>query len=164
MNYFPIMSNRFKKTLLSGTIEDEIENIFKILEEGFHPQITNQGQKFPKINMYEDDSSYIIEIALSGINSKDVNLFYDEKTGHLDISYEKKSDDTTTTDTNEFKCLIREISNKNFRRKISFFKPIDPDTFNAEHDKETGIIKLSVKKKQDTDNNIKKEIKITQRK
>jgi HSP20 family protein len=104
---------------------------------------------FPKVNVSENDSDYIVEIAIAGFDKEDINL--ELKNNCLYINAGKKEDNKE-----ENKYILREISSRSFNRIIKFPENIKEDVIEATYEK--GVIKITLVKNIEKDE--EKSIKI----
>jgi HSP20 family protein len=93
---------------------------------------------FPKVNIYESDSNYDVEIMVAGYNKEDINL--EIKDNSLLI----KSDVSSEKEDSRENCIRKEISCRNFRRFVRFPKKVDASLVDCKY--VNGIIKCSVGK------------------
>lgn len=102
-------------------------------------------QQYPPYNLIKyKDGSYKIEIAMAGIDKKDVNVSLTQD-GKLTIAHVKKGpDDSIDLDTAQY--LHRGISGRNFER--SFFLENGIEVKAAEYD--NGILSIYLYKTQDS--------------
>ncbi len=94
----------------------------------------------PKINVYETDDSYEVKIAVADFDKEDLEL--ELKDNVLLIKGNKKEN----YESDDKKCLVREISSRSFRRVINFTKEVDVD--NIKCDYENGIVNCVIGKKE----------------
>lgn len=108
---------------------------------------------FPKVNVFETDNEYNVEIAVAGFSKDDVKL--ELKDNDLLISADKKEQDGESKN----KYLRQEISYRSFKRVVRFPYLVDADKVAAEY--KDGIIyfKVEKKKEQNKDSGIPIEVK-----
>jgi HSP20 family protein len=106
----------------------------------------------PKINVYETDDNYEVKIAVADFNKDDLEL--ELKDNVLLIKGSKKED----YESDDKKCLVREISSRSFRRVINFTKEVDVDNIKCNY--ENGIVNCVIGKQkiEDKDSPIKIDI------
>jgi HSP20 family protein len=103
--------------------------------EALQPKVS-----FPKVNVFETEKDYSVEIAVAGFDKDDVNL--ELKDNCLLIKSDKKEE---TCEEDDKKCLMREVSYRSFRRVVRF--PSDIDTNSVDCNYKDGIIKCVIGKK-----------------
>ena len=115
-------------------------NFDNVLQEILNPQsIQDNEVNLPKMNIYEDENSYLIKTVIPGVNKKDISLSLDNNT--LVIF------GTTSQENNEKLTRLRsEISFKDFKRRISLPKDSDRQSISA--NLINGILEIVIKKKQ----------------
>jgi len=99
--------------------------IFSSLFVGFDGLFKNmtemsQGSKslpsYPPYNVLQDGDDYVIEIALAGINKKDVDITLQEST--LTVSYESSEDEGDNK-------LYKGIAQRSFKRQFNLSEDIE---------------------------------------
>ena len=115
-------------------------NFDNVLQEILNPQSLQENQvNLPKMNIYEDENSYLIKTVIPGVDKKDISLSPDNNT--LVIF------GTTSQENNEKLTRLRsEISFKDFKRRISLPKDSDRQSISA--NLINGILEIVIKKKQ----------------
>ncbi len=115
-------------------------NFDNVLQEILNPQsIQDNEVNLPKMNIYEDENSYLIKTVIPGVDKKDISLSLDNNT--LVIF------GTTSQENNEKLTRLRsEISFKDFKRRISLPKDSDRQSISA--NLINGILEIVIKKKQ----------------
>ena len=104
--------------------------IFSSLFVGFDGLFKNmsemsQGSKslpsYPPYNVLQDGDDYVIEIALAGINKKDVDITLQEST--LTVSYESSEDEGDNK-------LYKGIAQRSFKRQFNLSEDIEVEGAN----------------------------------
>ena len=104
--------------------------IFSALFVGFDGLFKNmaemsQGSKslpsYPPYNVLQDGDDYVIEIALAGINKKDVDITLQEST--LTVSYESSEDEGDNK-------LYKGIAQRSFKRQFNLSEDIEVEGAN----------------------------------
>ena len=99
--------------------------IFSSLFVGFDGLFKNmsemsQGSKslpsYPPYNVLQDGDDYVIEIALAGINKKDIDITLQERT--LTVSYESSEDEGDNK-------LYKGIAQRSFKRQFNLSEDIE---------------------------------------
>jgi len=96
----------------------------------------------PRVNIFETDDAYRIELAAPGLKKEDYKIQLNNDV--LSISAEKSE---TKTDESE-KCTKKEFSYTSFSRSFTLPESADKDSISAKTD--DGILKISVKKKDES--------------
>lgn len=95
----------------------------------------------PKVNIKEDDSSFVVEVAAPGMSKSDFNINLDHNV--LTISAEKKEDKKEE----DGKFTRREFAYRSFQRSFTMPETADGDKINARY--ENGVLYLSIPKKKE---------------
>lgn len=112
----------------------------------FFSDIQPHKSNFPKIDVYETEDSYDVEIAVAGYNKDDVDL--ELKDNAFIIKADVSTSDEDCDD--DKRCIRREISRRSFRRFVRFPRKIDASNVNCKYD--NGIIYCSIGKLKDVNN------------
>lgn len=128
--------NRFRSDM-DELFESFFLGKFGVMDTEIFNDMQSHKSEFPKINVSETDSSYVVDIAIAGFNKDDVSLKLRKHA--LDISSGKKEEEKVE----EKNYLRREISLRSFNRTIGFPKPITDEATASYAD---GIIKVEIKK------------------
>lgn len=115
----------------------------------FNPEQKN-GNCAPSVNIYNQESSFIIEMAVPGIAKEDFNISLEQQT--LKIIADAKENEVA-----DDKFLRREFSLSGVNRSFALPKNIDIENISA--DFSNGILKVTLPRKQETI--VKKEISIS---
>ncbi|MGC1244170.1 MAG: Hsp20/alpha crystallin family protein [Chryseosolibacter sp.] len=95
----------------------------------------------PKVNIKEDDSSFVVEVAAPGMSKSDFTIKLDHNV--LTISAEKKEDKKEE----DGKFTRREFAYRTFERSFTMPETADGDNINARY--ENGVLYLSIPKKKE---------------
>ena len=93
----------------------------------------------PAVNISEDNQEYRIEVAVPGLNKKDVKI--DLHNNVLTISSEKKED----TEEKKEDYMRREFYYSSFKRSFTLPETVDRDKIKASHNE--GILTVNIPKK-----------------
>ena len=102
--------------------------IFSSLFVGFDRLFENMAQmsagskslpSYPPYNVVKDGDRYVIEVALAGIDKKDLDVKVQENT--LSIAYESSSNKEESSDNK----LYRGIAQRSFRRQFSLAEDVE---------------------------------------
>ena len=119
-----------------GQFEREFEKFFK---EPFFSMASPSNRTFPKINIREFDTKYVVEVATPGFKKEDIVAYF--KDGCLHIT----SEDTKREVEVKNHYVHKEISNRSFHRIIPFSEEINNDKVEATYN--NGILFITIKKK-----------------
>jgi HSP20 family protein len=106
----------------------------------------------PAVNVYENDTSYRIELAVPGLKKKDIMINLNNDI--LKISAEIEAE----VETENEKCTKREYSYKSFSRSFTLPESVDKEKIDAEAI--DGILKITIMKKEEEIVKPPREIKI----
>lgn len=95
----------------------------------------------PAIDLYEKDDTLIAEVALAGIDPKNVQIHIEDNVLNIEGSMEKK---TEVDDANYYR---KEVRSGSFHRVISLPATVNATGTTAEYDK--GILKITMPKKEE---------------
>ncbi|MCD4792600.1 MAG: Hsp20/alpha crystallin family protein [Bacteroidales bacterium] len=128
-----------KRNINSPYFPDWLEDFFS--GEVFNPLIKSRVSSVPMVNVFENDNSFRIEVAVPGMNKEDIKINIDNDI--IKISAELESE---LENENE-KCTKREYSYNSFSR--SFTLPESADTEKIDAKSVDGVLKITIKKKQE---------------
>jgi len=128
-----------RKNYGSPGFSDWLEDFFS--GEVFNPLIKSRVASVPMVNVFENDQSFRIEVAVPGINKEDIKI-------NLDSDVIKISADLNNDIENENeKCTKREYSYKSFSRSFTLPESADANSIKAES--VNGILKITIMKKEE---------------
>ena len=93
----------------------------------------------PKLNVSETDEKYEVEISAAGFNKEDIELEVRDNTLFIKCEH---NEEKTDSDKN---YLMKEISQRSFKRVLRFPKKIDAEAITCEY--QNGIVHMDVGKK-----------------
>ncbi|MCK9474273.1 Hsp20/alpha crystallin family protein [Sulfurimonas sp.] len=133
-----------------GRFNDLVENMYSFMDYAWNNwsistevfETLQPKGSFPKINVFETDKDYTVEIAVAGFEKDDVNL--ELKDNCLFIKSDKKEETCSEEDPDK-KCLMKEVSYRSFRRVIRFASDVDTNVIDCNY--KDGIIKCVIGKK-----------------
>src|ERR1035437_2248521 len=114
-----------------------------IFDDDFFPVLSNRTSSMPAVNIREDDKNYVLDLAIPGIEKKD-----------LTISSEKKNESEESKDGYKRK----EFSYSAFCR--SFYIPENVNREKIEANYKDGILSVALPKQEEEKNKITKKIEI----
>ena len=136
-DFFPVLSDIFDNDIFSGN--NWIGRTF--------------NQVSPAVNIKESSKEFNIEFAAPGFKKEDFKINLEENI--LTIAAEK---DNEKNEENE-RFTRKEFSYSSFSRSFTLPNTINSEKIDAKYD--SGILKLSISKKDESNSIPKKEIKIT---
>ena len=121
-----------------------------VLDQLFYNPEQRKGNSAPSVNIYNQESSFVVELAVPGYAKEDFNISLEQQT--LKISAEAKENEVA-----DDKFLRREFALSGVNRSFALPKNIDIENISA--DFSNGILKVILPRKQETI--VKKEISIS---
>ena len=118
---------RRRSNLARYGLVDFTDPIFSSLYVGFDRLFENMAQlsagskslpSYPPFNVVQDGNQYVIEVALAGIDKKDLDVKVQENT--LRIAYDSSKEKSDDNDK-----LYRGIAQRSFRRQFSLSEDIE---------------------------------------
>lgn len=132
----------------SNMLPDWFENFFQ--EPEFRR--TTPVSTIPPVNIYEKDDRFEIDMAIPGMDKKDVKIKLDNDT--LVIFSEKEHQVSKDEET----CTKQEFSYSNFSR--SFTLPESADTEKISASSDNGLLKITINKRDESVTKPEREIEI----
>jgi HSP20 family protein len=124
-----------------------------IFDDNFLPVFTKSSGSMPALNIREDEKSYILDLAVPGIDKKDLQIDMNEDV--LTISHEFKNESGEEKDGYKRK----EFSYTAFSR--SFYVPEDANREKIEANYKDGILTVTLPKLEEEKNKITRKIEIS---
>jgi len=124
-----------------------------LFDDDFFPVFQNRTSSMPAVNIREDEKNYILELAVPGIDKKDLKIDINEDV--LTISSETKIE----TEENKDGYKRKEFSYSSFCR--SFYIPENVNRDNIEANYKDGILTIGLPKQEVEKNNITRQVKIS---
>ena len=124
-----------------------------IFDDDFFPVLSNRTSSMPSVNIREDEKNYILELAVPGIDKKDLKIDINEDV--LTISSETKNE----SEENKDGYKRKEFSYSSFCR--SFYIPENVNRNIIEANYKDGILSVSLPKQEEEKNKITRQIKIS---
>ncbi len=116
-----------------------------LMNEFFRPDwfggMETLNNTVPAVNIKENDKDFELELAIPGFKKEDFNIEVDENI--LTISSEVKSEN----ESKEHNYTKREFSYASFKRAFTLPETVDEDNINANY--ESGILRLSLPKREE---------------
>ena len=124
-----------------------------IFDDDFFPVLTSRTSSMPAVNIKEDEKSYILELAVPGMDKKDLKIDINEDV--LTISSETKNE--TEEEKDGYKR--KEFSYSSFCRSFYIPDNVNRDKIGASY--KDGILNVELPKLEEGKNKITKQIKIS---
>jgi len=124
-----------------------------LFDDDFLPVLTNRTSSMPAVNIREDEKNYVLELAVPGIEKKDLKIDINEDV--LTISSENKSESEESRDGYKRK----EFSYSSFCR--SFYIPENANRDKIEASYKDGILTVELPKQEEEKNKISRQVKIS---
>ena len=124
-----------------------------IFDDDFFPVVSDRTSSMPAVNIREDEKSYVLDLAIPGMDKKDLKIDINEDV--LTISSETKSETEDSKDGYKRK----EFSYSSFYR--SFYIPENVEREKIEANYKDGILSVALPKQKEEKNKITREIKIS---
>jgi HSP20 family protein len=124
-----------------------------IFDDDFFPGLSNRTSSMPAVNIKEDDKNYVLDLAVPGIDKKDLKIDINEDV--LTISSETKTESEESRDGYKRK----EFSYSEFCR--SFYIPENVNREKIEANYKDGVLSVSLPKQEEEKNKITRKIEIS---
>ncbi len=120
---------------------NEVENLWDNFfnDDKFIPMASRSIPMMPPMDVYDDKDNVYVDVALSGVDPKDVNIEIENGLLCVSGNVEKK------TEIDEKNYYKKEIRRSAFSRKIAL--PSEVDSEKAQATYTNGVLKISVPKK-----------------
>ena len=124
-----------------------------IFDDDFFPVLSNRTSSMPAVNIREDEKNYVLDLAVPGIDKKDLKIDMNEDV--LTISSETKNESEDSKDGYKRK----EFSYSAFCR--SFYIPENVNREKIEANYKDGILTVSLPKQDEEKTKITRQIEIS---
>jgi HSP20 family protein len=124
-----------------------------IFDDDFFPVLSNRTNSMPAVNIREDEKNYVLDLAVPGIEKKDLKIDMNEDV--LTISSEIKNESEESKDGYKRK----EFSYSAFCR--SFYIPENVNREKIEANYKDGVLSVSLPKQDEEKTRISKKIEIS---
>ena len=125
----------------------------RFFNDDYFPVLHNSTSSMPAVNIMEDDIKYSLELAVPGIDKKDLKIDINEDV--LTISSESKHD----TEENRDGYKRKEFSYSSFCR--SFYIPENVNRDNIEANYKDGILTVGLPKQEEDKSRVSRQINIS---
>jgi HSP20 family protein len=122
-------------------------------EDGLLPSVSNRTTTLPAVNIKEDEKSFVLDLAVPGIDKKDLKIEIQEDM--LTVSSESKTENEESQDG--FKR--KEFSYSSFCR--SFYIPENVNREKIQASYKDGILSVELPKQDEEKTKLSKQIKIS---
>ena len=124
-----------------------------LFDDDFFPVLSNRSSSMPAVNIREDEKNYVLELAIPGIDKKDLKIDVNEDV--LTISSETKNE--TEESSNGYKR--KEFSYTSFCRSFYVPENVNRDKIDANY--KDGVLSVELPKQEEEKNKIARQIKIS---
>ena len=121
-------------------------------DDDFFPGLSNRSSSMPAVNIREDEKNYILDLAVPGIDKKDMKIDINEDV--LTISTETKNE----TEENREGYKRKEFSYSSFCR--SFYIPENVNSDKIEANYKDGVLTVGLPKQEEEKSKITRQVKI----
>jgi HSP20 family protein len=125
-----------------------------LFDDDFFPTFSHRTSSMPAVNIKEDDKNYFLELAVPGIDKKDLKIDINDE-DVLTISSETKVENEETQDGYKRK----EFSYSSFCR--SFYLPENVNRDKIEANYKDGVLTVGLPKQEQEKNKISRQVKIS---
>jgi len=137
-------------TISKRTYSPFLSNLF---DDDFFPVLSSRTSSMPAVNIKENEKNYTLELAVPGIDKKDLKIDINEDV--LTISSETKNE--TEEDKDGYKR--KEFSYSSFCRSFYIPENVNRDKIVASY--KDGILNVELPKQEEEKNKITRQIKIS---
>lgn len=123
-----------------------------LFDDDFFPVLSQRNSLKPAVNIREDEKNYVLDLAIPGIDKKDLKI--DMKDDVLTISSETRKEDEQENDGYK----RREFSYTSFCRSFYIPENVNQDKIAASY--KDGILSITLPKQEEAKNKKVKEISI----
>ncbi|MGD0755911.1 MAG: Hsp20/alpha crystallin family protein [Bacteroidales bacterium] len=124
-----------------------------IFDDDLFPVLSNRTSSMPSVNIREDDKNYVLDLAIPGIDKKDLKIDMNEDV--LTISSEMKNESEENRDGYKRK----EFSYSSFCRSFYIPENVNREKINANY--KDGILSVTLPKQEEEKNKITRKIEIS---
>lgn len=127
-----------------------LSNIF---DDDFFPVLSNRSNSTPAVNIKENEKNYTLELAVPGIDKKDLKIDISEDV--LTISSETKNE----TEENQDGYKRKEFSYSSFCRSFYIPENVNREKIGASY--KDGILSVELPKQEEEKNKLSRQVKIS---
>jgi HSP20 family protein len=122
-------------------------------DDDFFPVLTGRSSSMPAVNVREDDKSFMLELAVPGIDKKELKIDINEDL--LTIASESKNESEESKDGYKRK----EFSYSSFCRSFQIPENVNKEKIEANY--KDGILSVTLPKVEEEKNRISRQVKIS---
>ena len=137
-----IATRSFRPFYMPGFFDDDL-----------FPMTNNRSNSLPAVNIREDEKRFVLDLAVPGIEKKDLKIDIHEDI--LTISSETKNESEESSDGYKRK----EFSYSSFSRRFQIPENINKDKIEAKY--KDGILSVALPKAEEEKNKISRQVKIS---
>jgi HSP20 family protein len=137
-------------TISRRTFSPFLSNLF---DDDFLPVLTNRTSSLPAVNIRENEKSFMLELAVPGMDKKDLKIDINEDI--LTISSESKNE----TEEGKDGYMRKEYSYTSFVRSFYIPENVNREKIGASY--KDGILSVELPKMEEEKNKISRQIKIS---
>jgi HSP20 family protein len=142
-----------KRNINYPTWSSWIDDLFGVDETPWFRANMNSGISTPKVNIRENNDSYIVEMAVPGMKKSDFEISIDNKMLFISAEVETKNEE------NSDEYSVREFGYSSFKRTFTLPETIDEAKINASYT--DGILNVMIPKRDEAKQKPPRTIKIT---
>ncbi|MGD0340644.1 MAG: Hsp20/alpha crystallin family protein [Bacteroidales bacterium] len=124
-----------------------------LFDEDFFPVLSNMTSSMPAVNIKEDEKSYKLDLAIPGMDKKDMKIDINEDV--LTVSSETKNE----TEDKKDGYKRKEFSYSSFCRSFYIPENVNRDKITAAY--KDGILNIELPKQEEEKTKLSKQIKIS---
>ena len=142
-----------KRNINYPTWSSWIDDLFGVDETPWFRANMNSGISTPKVNIRENNDSYIVEMAVPGMKKSDFEISIDNKMLFISAEVETKNEE------NSEEYSVREFGYSSFKRTFTLPETIDEAKINASYT--DGILNVIIPKRDEAKQKPPRTIKIS---
>ena len=142
-----------KRNINYPTWSSWIDDLFGVDETPWFRANMNSGISTPKVNIRENNDSYIVEMAVPGMKKSDFEISIDNKMLFISAEFETKNEE------NSEDYSVREFGYSSFKRTFTLPETIDEAKINASYT--DGILNVIIPKRDEAKQKPPRTIKIS---
>jgi HSP20 family protein len=124
-----------------------------LFNDDFFPVLPNASSSRPAVNIREDEKSYLLDLAVPGIDKKDLKIDINEDV--LTVSSETKNE----SEENNEGFQRREFSYSSFCRSFYIPENVNRDKIDAKY--KDGVLTIGLPKQEEDKSKITRQVKIS---
>jgi HSP20 family protein len=124
-----------------------------IFDDDFFPVMNNRTSSMPAVNIREDDKKFVLDLAIPGIDKKDLKIDINEDL--LTISSETKDENEESKDGYKRK----EFSYSSFCRSFQIPENVNRDSIEANY--KDGVLNVTLPKVEEEKHKVARQVKIS---